>query len=179
MTGLFDDQTLEYFCSHQTKNEIKQLTAWSSNEIDKKIQPVTNKDTKRFLSFVRLQVIEFLKLILNGNGDNGDGNFFVEYYTRLWKLCNTNKEKTDGDTAAREQLISQIQQREEKRLLFLQKYMQEPKITDFIEWFEKDSKNCGSEFNMIVAAFTEQLTQTILSKAVNYLLFPNKTAFIN
>ena len=27
MTGLFDDQTLEYFCSHQTKNEINYKTS--------------------------------------------------------------------------------------------------------------------------------------------------------
>ncbi len=181
MTGLFSNETLEFFCVHQTTNEIKQFQKWALKEISKKIKLTQRKESRRFLQFVAAKVNQNLNAIFDGTGDEGDSNFFVTFYTRLYKLCD-NQQQDDEEmhkiAAKRKQILKQIKQRDEKRREFLNSVMGNAKIANFVKWFEQSNQKEAVEFNIIVDAFIEELTRVILEKGVDLILFPIKNNFI-
>jgi len=179
MSRLFDKQIVDFFCVQQTQDEKKQLIQWVDAEIRKKVKSeAKSKDTKRFLAFVRQQVLQYLKEVFSGEGDDSNHYSFVNLYTRLWKLCLADFENPENYEKMRANIIQSIETRREKRILFLKQYMTEPKIADFIEWLETDSRPTGHLFNAILGGFVEQLTQTVLEKGIDVVLFPKHSNFI-
>jgi len=178
MTCLYELQTLEFYCSHQTASEREQLSLWVKKEMRKKIDSLQiTPRNRRFMMFICTKVDANIREIFS---KEATANFFVVFYARLLNLCQSDVEKpNDKEITARtrERLVRQMRVRDEKRVAFLQKHMSEAKLSDFNSWLEQNAEADGAMFNLIVDAFVEQLTMKMLEKSVCKMLFPKTRDF--
>lgn len=128
---------------------------------------------------------------------------FVQYYKvylRIYRLLHSSVEKNDVESQQRytqqlEKMRRKLEHRQAKRTDFLQKVFDDSKSSDMTptirftaisDWFERqhqqqhddeqqhDKDTVPADFDLVVHTFVEHMTQTLLEKSLQHLVFPNR-----
>jgi hypothetical protein len=196
--SLFELENVDFLSKRITSQEVEQVTEWARAELESRIALGGSEPAQHLMQMVAHRVTGSLQEVLLTRHHSDKQNLhsqapFVRYYVQFLQTHlqsdNKQEEPSTNQLATEQERLEQkeqeqrlrekIEQRDEQRGKFLCEalHVEAPasiRFSKIADWFVQQHAEVqtSAQFNLTVEVFIEHLTQRMLEKVLQHVIFP-------